>query len=92
MLTFPLIGNYGVPDETIRDEFGLAKYFESEQVHISALVVSEYCEEYSHWSAVQSLEEYLKKYDVPAIYGVDTRMLTKIIRDKGSLLGIRIYL
>ena len=47
VLTFPLVGNYGVPDERERDEFGLAKHFESEQVHITALVVSEYCEQFS---------------------------------------------
>ena len=70
ILTYPLIGNYGVPGSD-RDEFGLLKWFESEKIHVAALVVSEYaCEtEYSHWSASKSLHQWLVDNNVPAIYG-----------------------
>jgi len=68
ILTYPLIGNYGVPG-CDRDEFGLLKWFESERVHVAALIVSEYAAEYSHWSACKSLHEWLVENNVPGIYG-----------------------
>lgn len=68
VLTYPLIGNYGVPGDE-KDEFGLERWFESTKIHASALIVSDYTEEYSHWSAHQSLHEWLVKHDIPAIYG-----------------------
>ena len=83
--TFPLIGNYGVPPMTV--ENGLPKFFESEKIHIKALVVSDYSFEYSHWNAEKSLDEWLKEHNVPGIYGVDTRQITKIIRKRGNMLG-----
>jgi carbamoyl-phosphate synthase small subunit len=85
VLTFPLIGNYGVPPED--SENGLLKFFESDHIHIRALVVSDYSFEYSHWNAVKSLDQWLKEHNVSGIYGVDTRQITKIIREKGALLG-----
>jgi len=85
VLTFPLIGNYGVPPEDKED--GLLKFFESERMHIKALIVSDYSFEYSHWNAVKSLDQWLKENNVPGIYGIDTRQVTKIIREKGALLG-----
>ena len=81
--TYPLIGNYGVPESAI--ENGLSKYFESEKIHVKALVVSDYSFQYSHWNAVRSLADWLKEEKVPAIYGVDTRELTKIIRENGVM-------
>jgi len=86
VLTYPLIGNYGVPGDD-RDEFGVLKFFESEEIHIAGLIVSDYSQTYSHWNAVQSLGDWLKKHNVPALHGVDTRMLTKLLREKGSALG-----
>ncbi len=83
--TFPLIGNYGVPPMTI--ENGLFKFFEADKIHIKALVVSDYSFEYSHWNAEKSLDEWLKEHNVPGIYGVDTRQITKIIREQGVMLG-----
>jgi len=68
ILTYPLIGNYGVPGSE-RDEFGLLRWFESEKIHVAALVVSEYSAEYSHWSACKSLHEWLVENNVPGIYG-----------------------
>ena len=85
VLTYPLIGNYGVPPMTM--EGGLPRFFESDKIHISALVVSDYSFAYSHWNAVKSLDEWLKEHNVPAIYGVDTRQITKIIREKGVMPG-----
>lgn len=89
-LTFPLIGNYGVPGDTYEDD--LVKFYESYALHISGLIVSDYTEEFSHWNAAQSLGDWLKKFDVPGIYGIDTRELTKILREKGTMLGKIIYM
>jgi len=83
--TFPLIGNYGVPEMRMRD--GMTEFFESEKVQISGLVISDYSFSYSHWNAVKSLSDWLKEHMVPGIAGVDTRKLTRIIREKGAMLG-----
>ena len=87
VLTYPLVGNYGVPDESIVDEYGLPKYFESSEIHIAALVVSSYSWEHSHWAARKSLSKWLIENNTPGIYGIDTRELTKNIREHGALLG-----
>ena len=87
VLTYPLIGNYGVPDEDEKDELGLPKYTESHNIHISGLVVSTYSWEHSHWAAQKSLAQWLERHKVPAIYGIDTRALTKKLREVGSMLG-----
>jgi len=84
-LTYPLVGNYGVPGEQTENQ--MLKYFESDRVHITALIISDYSFKYNHWNAVQSLDDWLKTHQVPGIYGIDTRALTKIIREKGALLG-----
>jgi carbamoyl-phosphate synthase small subunit len=84
-LTYPLIGNYGVPDEAIEEN--LYKHFESDRLHISGLIVSDYSVEYSHWNANRSLGDWLKQHDIPGIHGIDTRHLTKILREKGTMLG-----
>jgi carbamoyl-phosphate synthase small subunit len=83
--TYPLIGNYGVPSDLEKD--GIHEYYESRKVHISGLIISDYSEEYSHWNAMKSLGDWLKESKVPGISGVDTRALTKILREKGSMLG-----
>lgn len=87
VLTYPLIGNYGVPDESLMDNHGLPKYFESKEIHISGLVVSSYSWEHSHWAAQKSLSDWLKEYNIPGVFGVDTRELTKKLREHGSILG-----
>jgi carbamoyl-phosphate synthase/aspartate carbamoyltransferase len=87
VLTFPLIGNYGVPDMNEKDVHGLPKNFESEKIHIKGLIVADYSQQHSHWNAKSSLGEWLTQHNVPAIYGVDTRMLTKKIREHGVILG-----
>uniref|UniRef100_A0A8C5ZRG7 Carbamoyl-phosphate synthase [ammonia], mitochondrial n=1 Tax=Marmota marmota marmota TaxID=9994 RepID=A0A8C5ZRG7_MARMA len=83
----PIIGNGGAPDTTARDELGLSKYLESDGIKVAGLLVLNYSNEYNHWLATKSLGQWLHEEKVPAIYGVDTRMLTKIIRDKGTMLG-----
>lgn len=84
-LTYPLVGNYGVPGSM--EEDNMLRYFESDRVHVNALVISDYSFKYNHWNAELSLDEWLKKNKVPGIYGIDTRELTKLIREKGSMLG-----
>ena len=87
VLTYPLVGNYGVPNESIKDDLGLPLYFESSDIHITGLIVSEYSWEHSHWAAQKSLGEWLSANNIPAVYGVDTRELTKKLREFGSILG-----
>ncbi|MBI2650284.1 glutamine-hydrolyzing carbamoyl-phosphate synthase small subunit [Candidatus Woesearchaeota archaeon] len=85
VLTYPLIGNYGVPGKDV--ENNLLKNFESDKIQVQALVISDYSFEYSHWNAKKSLAEWLKEESIPAIYGIDTRKLTKTLREKGAMLG-----
>ncbi|CDM31494.1 hypothetical protein DTO013E5_2211 [Penicillium roqueforti] len=90
VITFPLVGNYGVPshDEMCELLKDLPKHFESSQIHISALVVASYAgEDYSHFLAKSSLGDWLKSEGIPAMHGVDTRALTKRLRETGSMLG-----
>uniref|UniRef100_A0A671W8C4 Carbamoyl-phosphate synthase [ammonia], mitochondrial n=1 Tax=Sparus aurata TaxID=8175 RepID=A0A671W8C4_SPAAU len=86
-LTYPIVGNYGVPNTQELDEIGLRKYVESERIQVSGLLVQDYSHEYSHWNSVKSLGQWLHEEKVPALFGIDTRMLTKVIRDKGTVLG-----
>lgn len=85
VVTYPLVGNYGVPDDTFTN--GISDFFESEKIQVKGLIISDYSHEYSHWNAKKSLGEWLKENDVPGIYGVDTRELTKLLREKGSMKG-----
>lgn len=87
ILTYPLVGNYGVPSRESLSELELPEDFESSHIHISALVVGYYSEDFSHFLAKSSLGQWLKENGVPALYGVDTRALTKRIREKGSMLA-----
>ena len=86
-LTTPMVGNYGVPDRKKMDEFGLPANFESTKIHVAGLLVQDYSYHYSHWNATSSLGDWLKEEGVPGITGLDTRLLTKKIREKGALLG-----
>jgi carbamoyl-phosphate synthase small subunit len=85
VLTYPLVGNYGVPSFNVKD--GLPQYFESENIQISGLVVAENSNEYSHWNASSSLSEWLCANKVPGIEGIDTRCLTKKLRERGTMLS-----
>lgn len=86
VLTYPLIGNYGVPSEELLQS-GISKFLESEKIHIEALIVADYSFDYSHWNAKKSLSDWLKEQNIPAISGVDTRAITKILREKGTMRG-----
>ena len=86
VLTYPLIGNYGVPDNEM-DKFMLPKHFESEKMHLSALIVSENVSKYDHWNAKKSLSQWMEENNVTGIQKVDTRQLTKKLREKGVMLG-----
>ena len=95
--TYPLIGNYGVPP--IRDErleirgerldrsADLPDFWESEKIHVKALIVADYSEQFSHWNAKESLAAWLKREHIPAITGIDTRRLTKVLREHGVMMG-----
>ncbi|MGE5810949.1 MAG: glutamine-hydrolyzing carbamoyl-phosphate synthase small subunit [Ignavibacteria bacterium] len=83
--TYPLVGNYGVPG--YEKENGMYKYFESDAIHCRGLIITDYSEEYSHWSAEKSLDSWMKEFKIPGIYGVDTRMLTRKLRESGTMLG-----
>jgi carbamoyl-phosphate synthase small subunit len=74
-LTYPLIGNYGINEED----------FESEKVHVSGFVVREVCSEPSHMKSKETVDEFLKKFDIPGICGVDTRAIVRKIRDFGVM-------
>ena len=83
-LTYPLIGNYGVPSEELLAE-KLSKNLESDKIQPKGLIVFDYCEDYSNWEAVKGLEQWMNEQGLTGIYGIDTRELTKILRDKGSM-------
>ena len=85
-LTYPLVGNYGVPRFSM-EENGLPTFMESDRIYASAIIVSDYCEQYSHWNAIESLGDWLKREKVPGITGIDTRQLTKVLREHGVMMG-----
>lgn len=86
VMTFPIVGNYGVPSakEMVQE---IESFMESSQIQITGLVISYYSDECSHWNAIQKLGDWMKSQNIPGIYGVDTRMITKKLREKGSTLG-----
>ena len=84
--SFPLIGNYGVPDTGMGSD-GLPLFMESDRIHPKALIVADYSETYSHWNAKESLASWLKREKIPAMTGVDTRRLTKVLREHGVMMG-----
>jgi carbamoyl-phosphate synthase small subunit len=86
-LTYPLVGNYGVPSYDIKDEFGLPKFFESERIQIKGLLIHELSDVASHWSCTKTLDKWLYDEKVPGIYNIDTRELTKKLREHGVMMG-----
>jgi carbamoyl-phosphate synthase small subunit len=85
VFTNPLIGNYGVPSQI--KENNMLKYFESNRIHVSGIIIGNYSDTYSHWNAVESLSQFCKKNDVPILSDIDTRMLTTYLRDHGVTNG-----
>jgi carbamoyl-phosphate synthase small subunit len=86
VLTYPLVGNYGVPKRTLRPD-GISLFMESEKIHAEAVIISDYSYDYSHWNTNNSLAEWLREEHIPGIYGIDTRALTKRLREKGVMVG-----
>ncbi len=78
VMTYPLIGNYGVNDQDV----------ESDKIHVKGFVVKEFCRRHSNWRATQSLTDYLNKNNILAIEGVDTRALTRHLRESGAMKAI----
>ena len=89
-LTYPLVGNYGVPPFSVESD-GIATFMESDRIYASAIIVADYSEQYSHWNAVESLADWLKREHVPGITGIDTRQLTKVLREHGVMMGKIIF-
>lgn len=85
-LTYPLVGNYGVPPYDLN--LGLPLYFESEHIQTQGLVIHELCTEPYHWAYTRTLDKWLVDEGIPGISGVDTRRLTKKLRTHGVMLGI----
>ena len=95
VMTYPLVGNYGVPPFTVGGERKvedvekgeLYDFFESDRIYAKAIIVSDYSEQYSHWNVAESLGDWLNREHVPGITGVDTRALTKVLREQGVMMG-----
>ena len=85
-LTYPLVGDYGVPPFTFGTD-GIPHFMEGDHIYAEAIIVSDYSENYSHWNAVESLGDWLKREHVPGITGIDTRALTKALREHGVMMG-----
>ena len=85
-LTYPLVGNYGVPPFTFAAT-GLPDFMESDKIYASAIIVADYSEQYSHWNAKESLADWVKSEQVAGITGVHTRELTKVLREHGVMMG-----
>ena len=85
-LTYPLIGNYGVPSFEA-DVHGIPRSFESDRIQVRGLITANYYDDYHHWNATQSLGDWLESENVPGLFGVDTRALTLHLRERGAVLG-----
>ena len=78
ILTYPLIGNYGVPDK---------KYWESEKIQVQGVIISDLTTDPNHHLMQKTLDSWLKEEKIPGIFGIDTRKLTQKLRDRGVMLG-----
>src|SRR5438034_9438465 len=91
VLTYPLIGNYGVPangETKLSDnELEIPEFFESNRIQISGLIIATLSKHYSHWSALDSLDLWMQRQNIPGVCNIDTRMLTKKLRSQGMMLG-----
>ncbi|MFX1469360.1 MAG: glutamine-hydrolyzing carbamoyl-phosphate synthase small subunit [Promethearchaeota archaeon] len=87
VMTHPLVGNYGVPAWE-KDNFGINKYFESDSIKVRGLIVNECCKNPSHYESVKTLNEFLLEEDIPGVEWIDTRAITKILREEGVQVGL----
>ena len=83
--TYPLIGNYGVPGQ--QQQNNILEHYESARIQLTGFVISDYSASYSHWNAANSLSSWMEAQQIPGIAGVDTRAITKVLREYGSMLG-----
>lgn len=83
VMTYPLVGNYGVPDMSKKDQFGIPLYFESDRIQVRGFVIHDLSRTASHWNMSMTLDQWLYSERVPGISGVDTRSLTKLLRTRG---------
>ena len=88
--TYPLIGNYGVPPFTF-EKNGLPTFMESNKIYVAAMICSAYSEQYSHWNGVETLASWLQREHIPGITGIDTRQLTKVLREHGVMMGSIVF-
>ena len=86
-LTYPLVGNYGVPNPKIKDDDGIQKFFESDKIQVRGLAIHELSLVASHWNLSMTLDEWLYNEKIPGISGIDTRALTKKLRSKGVMMA-----
>lgn len=86
VLTYPLVGNYGVPSDE-RDQMGLHKFFERDRIYAGGLIVSHVSPDYSHWNAKESLSAWLRRENIVGVTDIDTRALTRHIRERGCMLA-----
>ena len=86
-MTHPLVGNYGVPPWE-KDEYGIIKHFESDSIKVTGFIVNECCKQPSHYESTKTLDEFLREEDIPGIEWVDTRAITKILREEGVQVGL----
>lgn len=86
VFTYPLVGNYGVPSEE-KNDHGFSAHFESEAIHPRAIICSQVSQNFSHHLAVSSLSTWMEHHGIPGITGIDTRALTKKLREHGVMLG-----
>ena len=86
-LTYPLVGNYGVPDPSINDEDGISKFFESNKIQVRGLVIHELSLTASHWNLSMTLDEWMYNEKIPGISGIDTRALTMKLRNSGVMMA-----
>jgi len=88
VMTHPLVGNYGVPGYKEKDQYGIIKYFESDSIKVSGFIVNECCKQPSHYESVKTLDDFLLEQGVPGIEWIDTRAITKVLREEGVQIGL----
>ena len=86
-LTYPLVGNYGVPDPEVKDDDGIPKYFEADEIQARGLVIHELSHTASHWNLSMTLDEWMYNEKIPGIAEIDTRALTKKLRTSGVMMA-----
>src|SRR4051794_7372398 len=84
-LTYPLVGNYGVP--VARETGSILAPYEADRIQVQGLIVQNYVDAYSHHAAKRSLGEWLRSEGIPGVTGIDTRTLTRRLREEGTMRG-----